>query len=273
MLLSDPKTAAFIAENFVPAWESVRPVPKVTIDFGEGRTLERTLTGNTILSVCLPDGRVVDALPGVYTPAAFLQQMRETLQLVKSLEGLAPAAADEAILAWHRQRVSTAIQQETRRITLSKAIVESPLLKALEVRALGGVEVLPSGAPEPTEQPVNGARPRVDPKVLLARLSRRLDDVSKRPATVTQLRAAAGETAAPSPEELGRKAVELDSKTNVALVRPAVHLLFATYQRAPDARACRDDVFNKLLHIPLDDPYMGLAQALVPGTPLGKTAR
>ena len=34
----------------------MRPAPKVTIDFGNGHTLERTLKGNTIFYVMRADG-------------------------------------------------------------------------------------------------------------------------------------------------------------------------------------------------------------------------
>jgi hypothetical protein len=35
-------------ERFVLHWRSVRPVPRVTIDFGDGRKLDRTVTGNSV---------------------------------------------------------------------------------------------------------------------------------------------------------------------------------------------------------------------------------
>ena len=40
MLFSQPELAAFLSATFECAWESVRPVPHATIDFGDGRTLE-----------------------------------------------------------------------------------------------------------------------------------------------------------------------------------------------------------------------------------------
>jgi hypothetical protein len=76
VLFADPKVRAFVAANFVPAWESVRAVPTVTIDFGGGRTLKRTVNGNVATYICAPDGRVVDILPGLSTPEAFLQDLR-----------------------------------------------------------------------------------------------------------------------------------------------------------------------------------------------------
>ena len=64
-------------------------------------------------------------------------------------------------------------------------------------------------------------------------------------------------------------ALRVDSRTNVNRVRPAVHLLFASYERLPRGTECRDAVFKQLLHVPVDDPYLGLADAFVPGTPNG----
>ena len=88
MLFAHPEVRAFIAANFTPAWESVRDVPTVVIDFGGGRTLKRTVNGNVATYVCAPDGRVVDILPGLSTPEAYLADLRAALTLVK----LAPDA-------------------------------------------------------------------------------------------------------------------------------------------------------------------------------------
>ena len=46
-LYSDPAIADRLRQDFVLHWQSVRPVPKITIDFGDGRKLERTITGNS----------------------------------------------------------------------------------------------------------------------------------------------------------------------------------------------------------------------------------
>jgi hypothetical protein len=45
----------------------------VTIDFGDGRKIERTITGNSIHYVIDPKGAIIDALPGMYSPKAFLE--------------------------------------------------------------------------------------------------------------------------------------------------------------------------------------------------------
>jgi CHAT domain-containing protein len=66
-------------------WQSVRPVPTVTIDFGDGRKLERTLTGNSIHYILDSQARTIDALPGLYGPKAFLRALAGAETVFKSL--------------------------------------------------------------------------------------------------------------------------------------------------------------------------------------------
>lgn len=100
MLFAHPEVRDFVAANFSPAWEMVREVPTVTIDFGGGRTLKRTVNGNVATYVCAPDGRVVDILPGLSTPEAFLQDLKTALALAKR-----PA---EDVRAWHAAKLRPA---------------------------------------------------------------------------------------------------------------------------------------------------------------------
>ncbi len=72
-----------LRDQFILHWESVRPVPKVTIDFGDGRKLERTITGNSIHYVLDSDGRVVDALPGLYGAPAFKAELVKAADAVE----------------------------------------------------------------------------------------------------------------------------------------------------------------------------------------------
>ena len=77
ILYSNAQVSKLLREKFILYWESERPAPRVTIDFGDGRKLERTLTGNSIHYVLDSDGRVIDALPGLYGPAAFMRSLSE----------------------------------------------------------------------------------------------------------------------------------------------------------------------------------------------------
>lgn len=82
-LYSNKEISDYLRDNFVLHWQTVRPVPRVTIDFGDGRKLERTVTGNSAHYVLASDGTVLDALPGLYGPQAFLQW----LQVMQNLDG------------------------------------------------------------------------------------------------------------------------------------------------------------------------------------------
>ncbi len=66
MLFSNDEIADFINTTFEPTWQSVRPVPLVRIDFGNGHVVTRTLHGNIATFVCNADGHVLDILPGIY---------------------------------------------------------------------------------------------------------------------------------------------------------------------------------------------------------------
>ena len=46
LLYPQPIINQLLRDRFVLHWQSVRPVPRVTIDFGDGRRHERTLTRN-----------------------------------------------------------------------------------------------------------------------------------------------------------------------------------------------------------------------------------
>src|SRR5687768_10236152 len=72
-LYIDPAINRVLRDRFVLHWQSVRAVPKVTIDFGNGRTIVKTITGNSAHLVLDSQGRPVDALPGLFSPEIFVQ--------------------------------------------------------------------------------------------------------------------------------------------------------------------------------------------------------
>jgi hypothetical protein len=87
-LYANDQVSSLLREQFVLHWQSVRPVPKVTIDFGDGRKMERTLTGNSIHYVLDSEGRFIDALPGLYGPGAFIRELNRLLPVASFLEML-----------------------------------------------------------------------------------------------------------------------------------------------------------------------------------------
>lgn len=71
ILYSNKQISDHLREEFVLHWQSVRPAPKITIDFGDGRKIERTITGNSIHYILNKDGEVIDALSGLNNPQVF----------------------------------------------------------------------------------------------------------------------------------------------------------------------------------------------------------
>jgi hypothetical protein len=91
-LFSSSEVAGYINATFEPVWESVRPAPLVTIDFGNGHVVKRTLQGNVATYVCGADGTVYDVLPGIYTPDVYRKQLEALKVLADSLSRFAPPA-------------------------------------------------------------------------------------------------------------------------------------------------------------------------------------
>jgi len=81
----------FLKDHFILHWESVRPVPVVTIDFGDGRKLVRTVTGNSVHYVLDSQGRVVDALPGLYSAKMFVAELKKITTALASFSKQDPA--------------------------------------------------------------------------------------------------------------------------------------------------------------------------------------
>ena len=87
VLYSNAEVAAVLRDRFVLHWQSVRPAPIITIDFGDGRKIERTITGNSIHYVLDQKGEPIEALPGLYGPKAFLGALTDAEELFKSIDG------------------------------------------------------------------------------------------------------------------------------------------------------------------------------------------
>lgn len=103
-LYSNKEISEYLRGNYILHWQSVRPVPRVTIDFGDGRKLERTLTGNSAHYVLSSSGQPLDVLPGLYGPQAFREWLDRMRQLHTEYAATEPAQRAEKLAAFHRQR-------------------------------------------------------------------------------------------------------------------------------------------------------------------------
>ena len=105
LLYANTETARFLRDNFVLVWTSERPVPKVTIDFGDGRKIERTTTGNSAHYVMDEHGNVLDVLPGLYAPVVFRAELAKSLVLARSVRGKPADERVRAVVAHHTREL------------------------------------------------------------------------------------------------------------------------------------------------------------------------
>jgi hypothetical protein len=154
-LYSDESVASLLRDDFILFWHSVRPVPRITIEFGDGRTIQQTITGNSAHYLLAPDGAVLDALPGLYSPAEFRAQLGRWTELNRRMAGRRDA--QDVLREYHRQRIDalkerwsqlsdrTGIRVKPTRVvkamtaqeatvrTMSKAGIDRPLLASMQL--------------------------------------------------------------------------------------------------------------------------------------------
>jgi hypothetical protein len=156
VLYPDPEVSRALRDRFVLHWASVRPVPRLTVDFGDGRTLQGTITGNSIHYVLDPGGRVVDALPGLYGPGLFLARLQAAETAARELASVDQIYFGRARADYHLERlaaiggfvageagvdlraipagasgVPTAI--EAAELAMTKSMIEMPVVRAVSL--------------------------------------------------------------------------------------------------------------------------------------------
>src|SRR5262249_8823392 len=129
---------------FVAAWENVRAVPTVEIDFGNGKKVKRTVNGNIATYICDPAGRVIDVIPGLNTPEEYLQDLRYAFNLYRA----SMAAFDKTVIEYHQENLTTRTVYEWVRNDMAKAMGERLMRMSLDKRAelverkvVGGIRI------------------------------------------------------------------------------------------------------------------------------------
>lgn len=102
--------ARVLSERFVLHWRSVRRVPRVTVDFGDGRRFEQTLTGNSAHLVLDARGRTVDVLPGLYDAGSFARLASASADLAQSTFGLDGVERHTRLTRWHAARYAAVVR-------------------------------------------------------------------------------------------------------------------------------------------------------------------
>ena len=142
LVYSDPSVAQTLGNEFVLHWHSVRPVPKVTVDFGDGCEMHTTLGGNSIHYVLDEKQRILSLFPGLCGPSQFSDWLKSSLRIVAESKSwsseefpdrLATSYQDRATKSnrtWQSRRASLAQKPAANRPppTISKALGEFPLM-------------------------------------------------------------------------------------------------------------------------------------------------
>ncbi len=105
-LYSNPEIAKLLRDKYILHWQSVRPVPKITIDFGDGRKVQQTITGNSIHYILDKTGQPIDALPGLYAPQAFQRHLTQGAEFVAKYHQLPAQDRRTALDTYHQTQLT-----------------------------------------------------------------------------------------------------------------------------------------------------------------------
>jgi len=283
-LYPDAEVAKLLRERFILHWSSERNVPRVTVDFGDGRTLASTITGNSAHYILDADGRPLDVLPGLYSPQVFRRELAATLSMFDAVKGTVGRERDNALLSYHQAATATAgerwralplIQEDNgklrflskddmskrrvaaavaaQRVTVSKAMVEVPMMRTVDF----GVD--PGVIPDDTGIWVkiygemwdakgrrvldNNARALVDSMLAVPTGGQTLDQATRAKILVGL-----------------EQTIAADTAMNEARLRPQIRefLIQQLVTKAPTFAELNTWVYANVFHAPATDEWMGL---------------
>jgi hypothetical protein len=272
-LYSNANISKYLAEHFILHWQSVRPVPKVTIDFGDGRTLERTLTGNSIHYVLAPSGQPIDAIPGLYGPQAFLRQIQQGERVAKTYTQTTARDRQTYLRQYHRDHlnaIQTRWSQELSQLGLSAPkTVSTGALKAGELpRAdvAGSLAMTKAVVENPIVSGVlsrNTLTQMTDPSTWtqLGRLhtaDAKLDPHSLALMRAKKFQGAISETKTASPVVEFETVMAIDGVRNEYLLHSQIHQWFIQGRSVENVETLNENIYAKLFLTPNTDPWLGL---------------
>ncbi|MEH2109311.1 hypothetical protein [Nostoc sp.] len=278
-LYPNAEISKLLQDRFILHWQSVRPVPKVTIDFGDGRKLERTITGNSIHYILDASGRPIDAIPGLYSPKAFLRQLQQAEVAVKNYSKLTPSDRESYLRKYHSDRLnsiqaqwvadlsrlgiqsppklveipSNPSQPPTAEIASSLAVskmrVETPMLSALQSSAERNQNALA----EITDQEVWNKIAQ------LYAVDAKLDQNS-----ISLIKAKKSQSANTQEDNLPiivkkfEATMALDTVRNEYMLHSQIHQWFMQGKQTRNVEALNKQVYAQLFLTPSSDPWLGL---------------
>jgi hypothetical protein len=289
-LYSNPEIARLLRDRYILHWQSVRPVPKITIDFGDGRKVQQTLTGNSIHYLLDADGHPIDALPGLYAPQAFKRHLTQGAEFIAKYREL-PAEQRRATLDkyhqtqlaqlqanWNRDldklgialALPTSIKslsepptdkeglptaQEASIIAMSKSLVETPILQLTRAYSRRN-EVLKQATDDPLWVKL-GALHQED--ATLAKNSINL--IRRKQPQLASLDANARDKNTDPIVSLTtnfQKAIAIDSIRNEYLLHSQIHQWLMSSRIDYSVESLNAQVYSQLFLTPSSDRWLGL---------------
>jgi len=249
--LSNPAVAALISSRFEPAWQSVRDAPQVTIDFGGGRILRRTLHGNIATFICAPDGTTLDVVPGLYDAATYTTRLTDALALAAAYAKWPEDARPQLLRKHHASAASQPAPDAGALRLLSKSRAELPTENVIGDR--------PQQAGSPIEARSSKTTIEIPTEHALG------SSQSKRRAEAPVERI----VVAPDGTRVNLNFLARDTVHNETVRRPLISAILAEAGRhTPESLTRR--IYREVLHADLDDPYLGLGETLFGAYPFAR---
>lgn len=248
ILYADRRISALLRKQYVLHWKTVRPVPMMTIDFGDGRVLKRTITGNSIHYLLDSEGRPIDAIPGLVTSETFLASVSAAEALAQELAPLPHTDRMSVLKQWHQERIEQALvawESDIRKLEPRAAIPHT------EARTRAAQLERISEERWPTLGTVHGHEPTFAPEV-----SPQIEWSAWKASRIAVTKAI---QESPMLRQLQFSVAE-DSVRNEYQLHRQIHEWLSNAQYT-DVEALNTRVYSQLFLAPLDDPWYGLKPA------------
>ncbi|MBD2250373.1 hypothetical protein [Nostoc parmelioides] len=271
-LYPNAEISHLLQDRFILHWQSVRPVPKVTIDFGDGRKLERTITGNSIHYVLDESGRPIDAIPGLYSPKAFLQKLQQAELVAQEYHQLPVANRDAFLKKYHSDRLQAIQTQWTADlsqlgINSFPRLTESPnnTNQPPTAELAGSLAVSKMAVERPllrTIQPTNSRETlaKITDEESWNKIAQLyIADTKLDQNSVALIRA---KTKAANVQQLVKNfesVMALDTVRNEYMLHSQIHQWFVEGNQTNDVAILNEKVYAQLFLTPNSDPWLGLA--------------
>jgi hypothetical protein len=274
VLYSNATVAQSLRDRFILHWESVRPVPLITIDFGDGRKIQRTITGNSIHYILDSEGRLLDALPGLYGPTAFLAGLADAETLFQQIRASQPERRLLLLNTYHRNRtnkISIAWLKDIQRIggkaPQGVSIERGQYGEALRVMPLAASKAMTETTMLRSMTSSSEELGRITDEAAWKKIaSLHLDDAKldeRSIALITRQTHALPNAAKTLPALLSQfqALIALDTVRNEYLMHTKIHAWLVFDRARSDVAAFNEKVYAELFITPKSDPWLGLLPA------------